>query len=224
MQWSFCYPAFEPTIFDEVNRAIDSQQKWPTFIILTSIFKMNLKWYLTKVLNPLEEEPFALQNRKWQDIFCLTLWSSLRLISSWYSETGEAVSLSLLSHLLPAWHYHQLCQASPLPWESRFTSTVARRWRKRTDIYALLLHLIFSSRCWSCYVCLGQALGLPRVTSSPPSPPTPPPTQPTTPFLGRGASLATMALPLSQALASATALDPATTSNGGKNDQYYLVY
>ena len=62
-------------------------------------------------------------------------------------------------------------------------------------------------------------MGLPRATTSPRTPATPPPTPPTTPFSDREASLATMALPQSQGLALATALDLATTSNGGLNSQ-----
>ena len=109
--------------------------------------------------------------------------------------------------------------STALPWESRFTSTVARRCYMGVGPHGYPCSYIFSFRCWSCYVCLGQALGLPRVTSSPRTPPTPPPSPPTTPFLARGASLATMGLQLSQGLASATALDLATTSNGGINAQ-----
>ena len=179
--------------------------------------------YYTIGLNPVEEKyPFALQ-KKIQDIFCLTLWSSLRLISSWYSETGEGLSLSVSRYC-------------PYTGQSTTINSASCLTLGNPDLHPLLLgaqippcssptsHFYF--RCWSCYVCLGQALGLPRATTSPRTRATPPPTPPTTPFSGREASLATMALPQSQGLALATALDLATTSNGGVNSQllsYWLT-
>ena len=115
--------------------------------------------YYTIGLNPVEEKyPFALQ-KKIQDIFCLTLWSSLRLISSWYSETGEGLSLSVSRYCPIHWpeHHHQLCQL-PYLGESRFTSTVARR----SDTSLLLSYISFLFQMLILLCLLGSSLGAPQ--------------------------------------------------------------
>ena len=154
-------------------------------------------------------------------------WTNWCPVTAWNVSSGDfqlifrnlrsSLSLSVTGYKpsakSTAQHHHQLCQLLCLG--NPDILLLGAAW-DCADIHALLLHLIFSSRCWSCYVCLGQASGLSKAITSPPTQPMPPPIPPTTPSSGRGAFLATMAPLLSQGLALATVLDLATTSNGGR--------
>ena len=154
-------------------------------------------------------------------------WTNWCPVTAWKVSSGDfqlifrnlrsSLSLSVTGYKpsakSTAQHHHQLCQLPCLG--NPDILLLGAAW-DCADIHALLLHLIFSSRCWSCYVCLGQASGLSKAITSPPTQPMPPPIPPTTPSSGRGAFLATMAPLLSQGLALVTVLDLATTSNGGR--------
>ena len=162
-------------------------------------------------------------------------WTNWCPVTAWNVSSGDfqlifrnlrsSLSLSVTGYKpsakSTAQHHHQLCQLLCLG--NPDILLLGAAW-DCADIHALLLHLIFSSRCWSCYVCLGQASGLSKAITSPPTQPMPPPIPPTTPSSGRGAFLATMAPLLSQGLALATVLDLATTSNGGMiTDQFCII-
>ena len=178
-----------------------------TFSLTYNSFAQNLS---SDFMIILEVTAWNISSGDFQLIF-RNLRSSLSLSVTGYKPSAKST----------AQHQHPLCQLLCLG--NPDILLLGAAW-DCADIHALLLHLIFSSRCWSCYVCLGQASGLSKAITSPPTQPMPPPIPPTTPSSGRGASLATMAPLLSQGLALATVLDLATTSNGGMITDQFISY
>ena len=79
-----------------------------------------------------EEKPAALQNRELQDIFGIRLYAHPW---GWFPPDIQKLEKPYLFLFLAPWHQPP---STALPWESRFTSTVARH---RTDILSLTFSL-----------------------------------------------------------------------------------